>query len=88
MQASQVAGHPLTLAEILATPDPVPQQLTPLQVLAGTIDFLRIILVLGLLSVVGAVIYLFRCSVSKLLIFFKRVPVAVEASLSVSAGLL
>src|SRR6266700_3275617 len=76
-QAAKAAGHTLTLNEILATQDPTPQQLTPLQEFAGAIDFLRIILVLGVLAVVGAVIYLFRYYVGKLLQLFKNIPVVV-----------
>lgn len=76
-QASKAAGHKLTLNEILTTPDPTPQKLTPLQEFAGAIDFLRIILVFGLLAVFGAAIYLFRYYVGKLLQLFKNVHVVV-----------
>jgi hypothetical protein len=86
-QASRVAGHPLTLNEIMATPDPTPQQLTPLQQFAGAIDFLRIILVLGCVVTVGAVVYLFRYYVGKLLQLLKNVPVVVYEIVFYAASL-
>lgn len=86
-QASKVARRTLTLNEILATPDPTPQQLTPLQEFVGAIDFLRIILVLGILAVVGAVIYLFRYYIGKLLQLFKNVPVVVYEMVLYGASL-
>jgi hypothetical protein len=76
-QASRAAGHTLTLNEIMAIPDPTPQGLTPLQEFAGAIDFLNVIMVLGIIAVVGAVIYLFRYYVEKLLQLLKNVPVVV-----------
>ncbi|HZO74283.1 MAG TPA: hypothetical protein VFB60_18925 [Ktedonobacteraceae bacterium] len=86
-QASQAAGHPLTLDEILATPDPAPQKLTPLQQFAGAIDFLTLLLVLAVLAVGGAVIYLFRYYVAKLLQLFKNVPVIVYEIVFYTASL-
>ncbi len=86
-QASRAAGHTLTLKEIMATPDPTPQQLTPLQQFAGTIDFLRIILVLGCIATVGAVVYLFRYYVEKLLQLLKGVPVVVYEIVFYAASL-
>ena len=80
-QAEKAAGHPLTLNEIMATPDPVPQKLTPLQDFAGAIDFLRIIMVLGILAVGGAVIYLFRHYIKIILRLFTNVPVVVYETL-------
>src|SRR5579859_1711024 len=79
-QAAKAAGHPLTLNEILATPDPAPHQLTPLQEFAGAIDFLNVMMVLGIIAVVGAAIYLFRYYVVKLLQLFKGIPVVVYES--------
>lgn len=38
-QASQLVGHPLTVQQILAVPDPPQQSLTPLQEFAGAITF-------------------------------------------------
>ncbi len=76
-QASKEAGHPLTLDEILAMPDPAPQQLTPLQEFAGAIDFLRVIMVLGIIAVAGAVSYLFKYYVKKLLHVLRSVPIVV-----------
>lgn len=75
-QASQEEGHPVTLHEMLATPDPTSQQLTPLQEFVGAIDFLRIILVLGIIAVAGALSYLFKFYVKKLLQLFLSVPIA------------
>ncbi len=86
-QASKAAGHHLTLQQIMATPDPVPQTLTPLQEFAGAIDFLRIILVLAVLAVVGAVVYLFRYYVVKLLQLLKNVPVVVYEMVFYAASL-
>lgn len=86
-QASQVAGHPLTLAQILATPDAAPQTLTPLQQFAGALDFLRIILVLGSLATVGALVYLFKYYVTKLLKMLKSVPVLVYEAVFYAASL-
>lgn len=74
-QASRTAGHTLTLNEIMATPDPTPQQLTPLQQFAGAIDFLRIVLVLSIVATAGAMAYLFKYSVEKLLLLLRSVPV-------------
>jgi hypothetical protein len=76
-QASQAAGRPLTLNEILATPEPVPQQLTPLQEFAGAIDFLRVIMVLGIIAVAGAVSYLFKYYFKKLLQLLRDTPIIV-----------
>lgn len=76
-QASKAAGRTLTLNEIMAMPDPTPQKLTPLQEFVGAIDFLRVIMVLGILAVVGAVVYLFRYYVEKLLRLLISVPVVV-----------
>ncbi len=86
-QASQVAGHPLTLDQILATPDPTPQKLTPLQQFAGAIDFLTFLLVLAILAVGGAVIYLFRYYVAKFIQLFKNVPVIVYEIVFYAASL-
>lgn len=86
-QASKVAGHPLTLNEIMATPDPVPQTLTPLQEFAGAIDFLRVIMVLGILAVVGAVAYLFRYYVERLLRVIISIPVVVYELVFYTASL-
>jgi len=86
-EASRAAGHPVTLNEIMTTPDPTPQQLTPLQQFAGAIDFLRIILVLGCIATVGAVIYLFRYYVAKLLKLLKNVPIVVYEVVFYAASL-
>ena len=86
-QASKAAGRTLTLNEIMATPDPTPQKLTPLQEFAGAIDFLRVIMVLGIIAVVGAVAYLFRYYVEKLLRLFLSVPVVVYEMMFYAASL-
>ncbi len=86
-KASRATGHTLTLNEIMATPDPTPQQLTPLQQFAGAIDFVRIILVLGIIATVGAVAYLFKRSVEKLLRLLKNVPVVVYEGVFYAASL-
>src|SRR6266568_2221161 len=65
-QASQVEGHLMTLQQVLAIPDPVPQTLTPLQEFAGAIDFLNMMMVLAIIALGGALIYLFRHYVQKL----------------------
>ena len=86
-QASKTAGRTLTLNEIMATPDPTPQKLTPLQEFAGAIDFLRVIMVLGIIAVGGAVAYLFRYYVEKLVRFLKSVPVVVYEIVFYAASL-
>lgn len=86
-QASQAAGHRLTLNEILATPEPVPQQLTPLQEFAGAIDFLRVIMVLGIIAVAGAVSYLFKYYLKKLLQFLRDIPIVLYEIIFYAASL-
>ncbi len=86
-QASKVSGHTLTLNEIMATADPAPQTLTPLQEFAGAIDFLRVIMVLGILAVVGAVAYLFRYYVERLLRILISIPVVVYEIVFYAASL-
>lgn len=77
-QASRSAGSPLSLSDILSIPDsalyPGPQTLTPLQQFAGMIDFLRIMLVLGIIAIAGAVGYLFKYYVKKLIQLLKNIP--------------
>jgi hypothetical protein len=86
-QASQAVGHTLTLNEIMATPDPTPQRLTPLQEFAGAIDFLRVVMVLGIIAVAGAVSYLFKYYVKKLLQLLRSVPIVVYEIVFYAASL-
>jgi len=86
-EASEAAGHALTLQQILATPDPTPQTLTPLQEFAGAINFLNVILLLGSLATVGALGYLFQHYVVKLLNILKHIPVVVYEGISYAASL-
>lgn len=76
-QAEKDTGRPLTLRQILATPDPSPLTLTPLQEFAGAIDFLNVMMGLAVVALGGALIYLFRYFVQKLFRLLTRVPIVV-----------
>jgi len=86
-QASKAAGRTLTLNEIMATPEPTPQKLTPLQAFAGAIDFLRVIMVLAIIAVVGAVAYLFKYYVEKLVRLLISIPIVVYEIVFYAASL-
>lgn len=76
-QASQLVGHPLTVQQILAVPDPPQQSLTPLQEFAGAITFLNVMLVVAIIAVGGALIYLFRHYMRILFRLLAHVPMLV-----------
>lgn len=59
-QASQLAGHLMSVQQILAVPELSEPSLTPLQAFAGAITFLNVILVFAIIAVGGAFIYLFK----------------------------
>lgn len=76
-QASQLVGHPMTVQQILALPDPPQPSLTPLQEFAGAITFLNVMLVLAIIAVGGAFIYLFRHYMRILFRLLAHVPILV-----------
>ena len=76
-QASQLVGHPMTVQQILALPDPIQPSLTPLQEFAGAVTFLNVMLVLAIIAVGGAFIYLFKHYMRILFHILTHVPILV-----------
>jgi hypothetical protein len=76
-QASQLAGHQMTVQQILAVPDLPQQSLTPLQKFVGAITFLNLMLILAIVVVGGAFIYLFKHYIRILFRILVHVPMLV-----------
>jgi hypothetical protein len=78
-QASEAAGKPMTLDELVAAPDPGPTagpapQLTALQRFAGLVTFVNVLWVLGIVVGVISFAYLFGSFVKDLIRLLRDVP--------------
>ncbi|HSD12782.1 MAG TPA: hypothetical protein VLC10_04450 [Patescibacteria group bacterium] len=79
-QAAEAAGHPVTLDQLMAAPDPSgaasPAQLTALQRFAGLITFVNILWVIGIALGVICFAFLFGSYVVELVKLLVNVPLA------------
>lgn len=79
-QAAEAAGHPVTLDQLMAAPDPSgaasPAQLTALQRFAGLVTFVNILWVIGIALGVICFAFLFGSYVVELVKLLVHVPLA------------
>lgn len=79
-QASEAAGHPVTVDELMAAPEPSgaasPAQLTALQRFAGLITFVNVLWVIGIALGVICFAFLFGSYVVELVKLLVNVPLA------------